>query len=140
VVGKAACTCADLILCIAHRSACQPLIQEFFKFMALKLYFTVPLSGSDSARPVKITAVRFPQSKLQLTLYFFYAMQWRCVKYSHHLSISHTRILFSYLFPFLSILSDYLLSMFPWAPLHGSRIVYVGCLNNQITSYSGGTR
>ena len=54
---------------------------------------------------------------------------------THTIYLSFTRILSSYLFPFLSILSYY--PMFPWAPLHSSRsIVYVRCLNNRSTSYS----
>jgi hypothetical protein len=32
---------------------------------------------------------------IQLALYFFYAMQRRCVKYSHHLSILHTNFFFT---------------------------------------------
>ena len=88
-----------LYLCIAHRSVCQSLNQELFKFMALKLYFTVSLTVSDNARSVKITNSSAMRTVWFSLLnfnwrHFFYAMQRRCVKYSGDVLNIHTIYLY----------------------------------------------
>lgn len=99
VVGKAAWTFADACCFYVSRTALPTTHSRASQVHGVETVFhRIPQrlwqwnvnceNHSPAMRTVILT------SKLQLALYFFYAMQRRCFKYSHHLSILYKNFVF----------------------------------------------